>query len=331
VRIDDVRHAADQIAGRVVRTPVLRLSALDARLGATLHLKAELHQLTGAFKIRGALNKLLSLPPEARSRGVVAASSGNHGQAVALLAQMLTVPAVLVLPQDAPAMKLEAVARRGARIVTYDPVRDDRDAITARIAAEEGLAVLPSSDDPVVAAGHGTVALELLAETGRLDRLVLPVGGGGLAAGCATVAKALYPGIEVVGVEPAEGDDTARSLRAGHRVHVPAPTTLADGLRHQSPGRFTFEVNRKLVDRIETVSDDEIAAAMGALWTHGRLMAEPTGAVALAGVLARRPDARGLRMGVVVSGGNVDSEVFRRIVAPYVGEQEAWAVPCALR
>jgi threonine dehydratase len=327
VHIDDVRRAADRIAGRVVRTPVLHLPELDAQLGATLHLKAELHQLTGAFKIRGALNKLLSLPPDALRRGVVAASSGNHGQAVALLAQMLTIPAVLVLPQDAPAVKTEAVARRGARIVTYDPARDDRDAITARLAAEEGLAILPSSDDPLVAAGHGTAALELLDEIGTLDRLVVPIGGGGLAAGCATVAKALCPGIEVIGVEPADGDDTARSLRAGHPVRVPTPTTLADGLRHRTPGRFTFDVNRRLVDRVETVSDEEIAAAMGALWTHGRLMAEPSGAVALAAVLARRPEPEGLRIGVMLSGGNVDTDTFRQIIAPHAAGQKEWAVP----
>ncbi|MET9144618.1 threonine/serine dehydratase [Streptomyces sp. NPDC004042] len=323
MQINEVYRAAERIRGRVVRTPVLTLPEFDTELGAQLFLKAELHQVTGAFKIRGALNKLLSLPPGALRRGVVAASSGNHGRAVATLARGLAVPAVLVLPADAPAAKLDAVRREGARVVLYDPVHDDRDALTAGIAAEEGMSVLPSSDDPVVAAGHGTLALELFATTGPLDRLVLPVGGGGLAAGCATVAKALYPGIEVVGVEPRGGDDTARSLRAGHRVSVRTPDTLADGLRHRTPGRFTFEVNRRLLDSVVTVDDSEIAAAMGELWRHGRLVVEPSGACALAAVRARRPDPAGLRVGVVLSGGNVDEERFHRIIAPHVDHSYA--------
>ncbi|WP_262062086.1 threonine/serine dehydratase [Streptomyces sp. STR69] len=325
MQINDVYQAAERIGGRVVRTPVLTLPELDTELGAQIFLKAELHQITGAFKIRGALNKLLTLPPDTLRKGVVAASSGNHGRAVATLARGLAVPAVLVLPADAPAAKIEAVRREGARVVLYDPVRDDRDALTACIAAEEGLQILPSSDDPVVAAGHGTLALELFATTGPLDRLVVPVGGGGLAAGCATVAKTLYPDIEVIGVEPRDGDDTARSLRAGHRVSVPTPDTLADGLRHQSPGRFTFEVNRCLLDTVVTVDDDEIAAGMGELWRHGRLVVEPSGACALAAVLARRPDPAGRRVGVVLSGGNVDEERFHRIIAPHVDRPYASA------
>ncbi|MEU8971072.1 threonine/serine dehydratase [Streptomyces monashensis] len=323
MQINEVYQAAERIRGRVVRTPVLTLPEFDAELGAQIFLKAELHQVTGAFKIRGALNKLLSLPPDALRRGVVAASSGNHGRAVATLARDLAVPAVLVLPADAPAAKIEAVRREGARVVLYDPVHDDRDALTAAIATEEGMQILPSSDDPVVAAGHGTVALELLAVTGPLDRLVVPVGGGGLAAGCAVVAKTLYPAIEVIGVEPQAGDDTARSLRAGHRVSVPTARTLADGLRHQTPGRFTFEVNRCLLDDVVTVDDDEIAAGMGELWRQGRLVVEPSGACALAAVLARRPDPAGLRVGVVLSGGNVDEARFHRIIAPHLDRSYA--------
>ena len=326
MQINEVYQAAERIRGRVVRTPVLTLPELDAELGTRIFLKAELHQVTGAFKIRGALNKLLTLPPEAIRKGVVAASSGNHGRAVATLARTLGVPAVLVLPADAPAVKIEAVRREGARVVRYDPVRDDRDALTAAIAAEEGMQILPSSDDPAVAAGHGTLALELLDATGPLDRLVVPVGGGGLAAGCATVVKTLCPAIEVIGVEPRGGDDTARSLRAGHRVSVPTPDTLADGLRHQTPGRFTFDVNRRLLDDVVTVAADEIAAGMAELWRHGRLVVEPSGACALAAVLARRPDPAGQRVGVVLSGGNVDEKRFHRILAPHVDRSYAPAL-----
>ncbi len=313
LRIDDVEKAAARIAGQVVRTPVLRLPELDAATGARVALKAENHQRTGAFKIRGALNKLLVLGPGVL-RGVVAGSSGNHGRAVAVLAEELGLPAVLVLPNDAPAIKVAAVRAHGARVVRYDPHTGDRDEIVADLARREGLAVLPSSDDPEVAAGHGTVALELFEQSGDLDLLVVPVGGGGLAAGCATVAKALCPWLEVVGVEPAGGDDTARSLAEGRRVTVSTPDTLADGLRHRAPGRFTFEVNRRLLDRVVSVDDGAIAAAMGFLWTHGRQRVEPSGACATAAVLGGRLDTAGRRVGVVLSGGNVAPEQFRQIV-----------------
>jgi threonine dehydratase len=324
MQISDVQQAADRIRGHVVRTPVLRLPELDSALDAQVFLKAEPYQLTGAFKIRGALNKLLTFSPAELRHGVVAASSGNHGKAVALLARQFSVPAVLVLPQDAPLLKIEAVRREGARVVLYDPVHDDRDAITAALAAETGGRILPSSDDPAVAAGHGTVALELFAATGPLDLLVVPVGGGGLAAGCATVAKALYPDIETIGVEPVGGDDTAQSLRAGQRLTMSAPPqTLADGLRHRTPGRFTFEVNRRLLDQVATVDDDQIAAAMAMAWQHGRLMVEPSGACALAAVLARRPETEGKRIGVVLSGGNVAPDRFHELIAPHLDSRFA--------
>ncbi|MFI7673256.1 threonine/serine dehydratase [Actinophytocola sp. NPDC049390] len=310
--IDDVARAAARIAGQVVRTPALRLPELDAATGAVVVLKTENHQRTGAFKIRGALNKLLTLDP-GTLRGVVAGSSGNHGRAVAALAEEFGLPAVLVLPSDAPATKVAAVLAHGARVVRYDPRAGDRDEIVADIARRDGFAVLASSDDPDVAAGHGTVALELFEQAGALDVLVVPVGGGGLAAGCATVAKARCPWIEVVGVEPAGGDDTARSLAAGRRVTVPTPDTLADGLRHRVPGRFTFAVNRRLLDRVVSVEDGEIAAAMAFLWTRGRLTAEPSGACATAAALAGRLETAGRRVGVVVSGGNVAPQQFHKI------------------
>ncbi|MEU4999087.1 threonine/serine dehydratase [Streptomyces sp. NPDC021622] len=312
--ISDVERAAGRIAGRAIRTPVLRLPALDAAVGAKVALKAEMYQHSNAFKFRGALNKMLMLGPASLRRGVVAGSSGNHGRAVAQLAESFGVPALLVLPRDVSELKLAAVRRHGATVVTYDPESDDRDTITAALAAERGLPVLPSSDDPDVAAGHGTVALELFADAGHLDQLIVPVGGGGLAAGCATVAKALNPTIKVIGVEPEDADDTARSLRAGRRVIVPPPRTLADGLRHRTPGRFTFDVNRALLDGIETVSDHEIAGAMGFLWKHDRLVVEPSGACAAAAVLRLRAGAPEERIGVVLSGGNIAVDRFHEII-----------------
>ncbi|MFJ6141520.1 threonine/serine dehydratase [Kitasatospora sp. NPDC092286] len=313
--IGDVEQAAARLDGLVVRTPVLRLPELDAELGASVFLKAEMYQHTGAFKYRGALNKMLMLDPADLRRGVIAGSSGNHGKAVAGLAESFGVPALLVLPRDVPGAKLEAVRACGAEVVFYDPVHDDRDVITRGLAAERGLVLLPSSDDPDVAAGHGTVALELFEETGGVDHLLMPVGGGGLAAGCATVAKALDPGVTVTGVEPAEGDDTARSLLAGRRVEIVPPRTLADGLRHRTPGSFTFEVNRRLLDGVAVVTDRELEAAMRFLWKYGRIITEPSAACGVAALLAGRVEPAGARIGVVLSGANIDDDRFRRIVS----------------
>jgi threonine dehydratase len=318
MEIDDVEQAARRIGENVIRTPVLRWPELDELVSARITLKAELYQRTGAFKIRGAYNKIALLEPATRRYGIIAGSSGNHGHAVAMLAHYLGIPAVVVVPSDIPHAKISAIRRYCAHIVHYDPVRQDRETIIEALARKSGLSVIPSSDDPVVTAGHGTVALEFFGQTGRLDRLVVPVGGGGLAAGSATVAKALYPGIEVIGVEPSAGDDTARSLELGQRIRIAAPSTIADGLRHRTPGRFTFEVNRRLIDGIVTVTDVEIAAAMSFAWETARLKTEPSGAAALAAVLARRPDPVGLRVGVVLSGGNISAEGFHALVARLV-------------
>lgn len=310
---DAVTAAATRIRGHIVTTPALRLPGLDADLSATVWLKSELHQRTSAFKIRGALNKVLSLGLD-HITGLVAASSGNHGRAVAELAQEYGIPAVIVLPRDVLEAKITAVRRRNVQVLFYDRAVDDRDALSAKVAEEEGFHIIPSSDDPLVAAGHGTVALELLAQAGPLDRLVVPVGGGGLAAGCATVAKAIHPGIEVIGVEPDDADDTARSLAAGHRLRIPAPSTIADGLRHQTPGGFTFSVNRCLLDGIVTVTDEEIAHAMDHLWRRCGLRAEPSGVCALAAVLGGRPSPEHRRIGLVLSGGNITPAAFQAIV-----------------
>ncbi len=318
MHLADVREAADRIAGQVVRTPVIQLPELDALVGGTVLLKAEIYQRTGAFTSRGALNTFLSRPPQHRAGGVGAGSSGNHAQAVALLAAEAGIPAVLVMPRDAPQMKVAAVRQHGARVVFYHPGREDRDRVTAALAAELGASVLPSSDDPQVAAGHGTVALELLDQVGTIDQLVVPVGGGGLAAGCATVVAAVQPEASVIGVEPLEGNDTAQSLEAGYRVHIGVPVTLADGLRHQHPGRFTLDVNRRLLSGIATVSDEEIVAAMVFLWEHGRLIVEPSGACALAAVLSDPERWAGRRTAVILSGGNVDDAGFLRVTGHQV-------------
>jgi threonine dehydratase len=308
--VDDVRAAARRLAGVAHRTPVLRSRTLDERVGGEVLLKAEIHQRGGAFKFRGAFNAVASLPDAARRRGLIAVSSGNHAQAVALAARLHDAHAVVLMPEDAPASKREATRGYGAEVIPFDRYAVDRDALLAEVAAARGLAVVHPYDDPAVMAGQGTVALELLEQAGPLDLLLVCVGGGGLIAGCATAARAVRPGIRVVGVEPEAGDDVRRSLRAGHRVRVPVPRTIADGQAVPEPGERTFEVIRRLVDDVVVVSDDEIRAAMRFLFERLKVVAEPSGASALAALLAGRVDARGLRVGVTLSGGNVDVARF---------------------
>jgi threo-3-hydroxy-L-aspartate ammonia-lyase len=302
----DVRRAADRLAGVVHRTPVLTSRTLDERAGARVFLKAECLQRGGSFKLRGAYNLMASLPPDRLKRGVAAYSSGNHAQAVALAAAGLGTTAVILMPEDTPGAKLDATREYGAEVVTYDRYSQDREQLGAALAAQRGLALVPPYEDPRIMAGQGTVALELLADAGALDVLVVPVGGGGLIAGCATAAKAAHPGIRVVGVEPEAGDDTRRSLAAGQRVRIPVPRTIADGLAADIPGRLTFEVNRRLVDDVVVVRDDEIVAAMAFLLQRVKILTEPSGAVAVAALLAGRLDVGGRRVGAVLSGGNVD-------------------------
>lgn len=303
---DDVHAAAARLEGVAHRTPVLRSRTLDARTGASVHLKAECLQRGGAFKFRGAYNMISTLPEDVRRRGVVAYSSGNHAQAVAIASGLLDSRSTILMPADTPPAKMEATRGYGAEVVTYDRYTEDREALGAALAAERGgLALVPPYEHPAVMAGQGTAALELLADVPDLDLLLVPVGGGGLIAGCATAAKALRPGLRVVGVEPEAGDDTRRSLAAGERVRIGTPRTIADGQQADIPGRLTFEVNRRLVDAIEVVSDAEIVAAMAFLFDRMKLVAEPSGASAFAALLAGRVDAVGARVGVVISGGNV--------------------------
>jgi threonine dehydratase len=312
---DDVCAAAERLRGIVHRTPVVTSKTLDERTGARVSLKAENLQRIGAFKFRGAYNTIAQLTPAQRERGVVAFSSGNHAQGVALAAQLLDVPATIVMPSDAPSAKLAATRGYGAEVVTYDRERMNRSEIAGAIAAERGATLVPPYDDPAIIAGQGTVALELLADAGRLDVLLVPLGGGGLLAGCALAAVALSPGVRVFGVEPEAGDDWVRSWRADRIVSIPVPQTIADGQQTQAPGELTWPIVRRLAAGIVTVSDDEIRRAMRFAFERLKLVLEPSGASALAALLSGKIDARGTRAGVVLSGGNVDPATFAACIS----------------
>ncbi|KUO06473.1 threo-3-hydroxy-L-aspartate ammonia-lyase [Streptomyces caeruleatus] len=313
VTLDDVRDAAARLKGVAHRTPVLRSRTLDALVGAEVFLKCENFQRVGAFKFRGAYNAASRLTPEQLARGVAAYSSGNHAQAVALAARELGTTAVIVMPEDAPPSKRAATYGYGAEIVTYDRYTGDRVAIAEALAAERGLTVIPPYEHPHIIAGQGTAALELLEEAGELDAVLAPVGGGGLIAGTSTVAKGLHPGIRVIGVEPEAGDDTKRSLEAGRRVSIPVPHTIADGQALPTPGELTFSVNRRLVDEIALVSDDEIRDAMRFAFERLKIVVEPSGATPLAALLTGRTGTLPRRVGVIISGGNVDADRFAEL------------------
>ncbi|MGW3007605.1 pyridoxal-phosphate dependent enzyme [Streptomyces sp. NPDC001219] len=310
VTLDDVRDAARRLAGVAHRTPVLRSRTLDALVGAEVHLKCENFQRVGAFKFRGAYNAVSRLSPEQLARGVAAYSSGNHAQAVALAARELGSRAVIVMPEDSPKSKTDATAGYGAEIVRYDRYTEDRVALGRQLAEERGLALIPPYEHPHIIAGQGTAALELIEETGPLDALLTPVGGGGLMAGSATAATALVPGIRMIGVEPEAGDDTLRSLAAGHPVTIPVPHTIADGQAIATPGELTFAINRRLLDSVALVSDDEIRAAMRFAFERLKIVTEPSGASALAALLTGRLAPLPPRIGVIISGGNVGLERF---------------------
>ncbi len=311
--IDDVRAAAQRLAGRIDRTPVISSAAFDEASDCRVFFKCENLQRAGSFKIRGALNKLLSLTAPERARGVVAYSSGNHAQGVALAARMVGTTAIICMPTDAPALKVEATRGYGAEIVFYDRLKDDRAAVARRLVEETGRVLVPPYDDPAIMAGQGTAALELFEEIPSLDAIVTPVGGGGLMAGCSTVARSLSPGITIVGVEADTANDTYLSLQKGERVTIPPPPTIADGIRPQSPGELTFPILRENLSEIALVSDAEIVAAVRFLALRVRVIAEPTGAVGAAAVLAGKL-GHGARVGVVLSGGNVDPGLLIEIL-----------------
>ncbi|MFE4533716.1 pyridoxal-phosphate dependent enzyme [Streptomyces scopuliridis] len=314
VTFDDVREAAVRLDGIAHRTPVLTSRTLNARVGAEVFIKCENFQRVGAFKLRGAYNAAAQLSPAQLARGIAAYSSGNHAQAAALAARELGTSAVILMPEDAPESKRAATAGYGADIVTYDRYTQDRTALGEALAAERGLALIPPYDHPHVIAGQGTAALELCEETGELDMLIAPVGGGGLMAGSAITAKTLHPRIHTVGVEPVGGDDTKRSLEAGERVTVPVPRTLADGQALATPGRLTFAVNQRFLDGIALVGDDEIRDAMRFAFERLKIVLEPSGATALAALLAGHIGHRPRRIGVIASGGNIDTRRFTDII-----------------
>jgi threo-3-hydroxy-L-aspartate ammonia-lyase len=308
IEFADVEAAARRLDGVAHRTPVFHSRTLDALVGARVYAKAECMQRGGAFKFRGAYNRIAALPEDIRARGVLAYSSGNHGQAVAIAARLLGTTATVLMPSDALAPKIEATRGYGAKVIFYNRWTDDREQIAASLAEERSLALVKPFDDPYVMAGQGTVALELLDYEPELDLILIPVGGGGLIAGCATAAKSLDPRIRVVGVEPEASNDTARSLAAGERVNIGVPSTIADGLQAAEPGELTFEVNRRLVDAVVTVTDAEILDAMAFLFDRLKLVVEPSGAVGIAALM--NGSVRGNNVGVVLSGGNVGAARF---------------------
>jgi threo-3-hydroxy-L-aspartate ammonia-lyase len=304
---DDVRLAAERLGDVVHRTPVFTSRTLDERCGARVFLKCENLQRAGAFKFRGALNAVLALPDEKRERGVVTFSSGNHAGAIALVGRLLGVQVTVVMPDNAPRAKLDATRGYGAEIVLYDPRTASREELGARLEAERGMALIPPYDHPDVVAGQGTAALELVEQVGPLDTLVAPCGGGGLLSGTALVAKGMLERCRVVGVEPLAADDATRSFRSGTLQRVQNPPTIADGLRTPSLGRITFPLVQRHVDEFRTVTEAEIVESLRFLWTRLKLVVEPSGAVGPAPLVAApAPDEWGERIGVIVSGGNVD-------------------------
>ncbi|MBM9400641.1 threo-3-hydroxy-L-aspartate ammonia-lyase [Gluconacetobacter azotocaptans] len=313
--ISSVRTAAARIAGVVHRTPVLTSRALNTRTGAELFFKAEHLQRVGAFKFRGAVNAIAALDPEARTRGVVAFSSGNHAQAIALAASLASIPAVIVMPEDAPAMKIIATRGYGAEVVLYDRYTQDRNIIGAGLAAERGLTLIPPFNHLDVITGQGTAALELFEETGPLDLLLVPVGGGGLIAGSALVAAELSPGCKVVGVEPETGNDAQQSLTRGEIVTIPVPRTIADGAQTTALGSLTFPLMQKHVSQMVTVTDLQLVETMRLIAERMKQIVEPTGCLAAAATLQGAVEVAGKKVGVILSGGNIDITQFAALIA----------------
>lgn len=320
VTFADIEAAAGRLEGLAVKTPLVESPALNERLGARILLKPETLQHAGAFKFRGAMNKISQLSPEERARGVVACSSGNHAQGVALVARMLGAPAVIVMPADAPAMKVANTRGYGAEVIHYDRYSEDRDALTRAISRDRGMTIVWPFDDADIVAGQGTVGLELVGQAraagATLDVVLTPVGGGGLAAGVSTAVKHLQPGAQVYGVEPSAFDDTARSMVSGHREKIdPTARSICDALQTPSPGEITFAINQHSLDGVLTVTDARVAEAIRYAYTTLKLVVEPGGIVGLAALLAGELDVSGQTVGIVLSGGNIDPALFSRILA----------------
>jgi threonine dehydratase len=313
--VADVRAAAERVRGHAHRTPVVTSRRLDADTGTSTFFKCENLQRMGAFKFRGAFNALSRFEDDQRRAGVVAYSSGNHAQAVALAGRILGIPATIVMPHDAPASKVAATEGYGARVVRYDRVTEDRERIGAMLAAEHGLTLVPPYDHADVIAGQGTAALELFEDVGELDALFVCLGGGGLLAGSALAAEALSPTCRLYGVEPAAGDDGRRSFRSGEIVHIPTPDTIADGAQTQHLGTLTFPIIRRRVSDVHTVTDAELVDAMRVFASTLKLVVEPTGCLAFAALRRLAADFAGQRVGVLVSGGNVDLARYAALLA----------------
>ena len=311
---DDVVAAHERIRGHAHRTPVMTSRRVNEATGMELFFKCENLQRMGAFKFRGAFNALSRFTPEQRAAGVVAYSSGNHAQAVALAAGLLGVPATIVMPHDAPATKVAATEGYGGMVVRYDRYTQDREEIGRKLAEERGLTLLPPYDHPDILAGQGTAAKELFEEVGELDALFVPLGGGGLLSGTALSTRALSPDCLLYGVEPEAGDDGRQSFRTGEIVHIPTPKTIADGAQTTHLGEYTFAIIRREVTDVLTATDDELVEAMRVLASTLKLVVEPTGCLGFAAARRRAPDLRGKRVGVRVSGGNVDLDRYATLL-----------------
>ena len=311
---EDVVAAARRLLGHAHRTPVLRSATADSRLGAQLHFKCENFQRMGAFKFRGAFNALSRFSDAQRRGGVLAFSSGNHAQAVALSARLLRMPAAILMPLDAPASKVEATRGYGAEVIQFDRYTQDREALAAQLASERGMTLIPPYDHPDVIAGQGTAAKELFDEVGELDALFVCLGGGGLLGGSALAARALSPRCKVYGVEPEAGNDGQQSFRLGRIVDIPTPRTIADGAQTQHLGKYTFEIIRRDVDDVLTVTDAQLVEAMRFFAERMKTIVEPTGCLSFAGACHGGLDLKGMKVGIIVSGGNVDLQRFSQLV-----------------
>ena len=312
---EDVIQAALRLQGPPPRTPVLRSGTADRLLHAHLFFKCENLQRAGSFKFRGAFNTLSQFTPEQRRHGVLAFSAGNHAQAIALAARLLDMPALIVMPEDAPASKMAATREYGAQVVTYNRYTEDREAISRRLALERGMTLVPPFDHPHVIAGQGTAAKELFEEVPDLDYLFVCVGGGGLLAGSLLAAEALAPQCRVVGVEPAAGNDGQQSFKAGHVVQIPTPHTIADGAQTQALGQLTFPIIQRLADDMVTATDEQLVESLRFFAERMKIVVEPTGALAFAGAQHGNVDIHGARVGILISGGNVDLSRLARFLA----------------
>ena len=317
---DDVSAAARRLHGLAHRTPVLRSATADRLLKAQVFFKCENLQRMGAFKFRGAFNALSQFTPEQRKAGVITFSSGNHAQAIALAARLLGIPATILMPLDAPPAKMEATRGYGGEVITFDRYTQDREALTQQLAADRGLTLIPPYDHPHVIAGQGTAAMELLEDTGALDVMLVPLGGGGLLSGSALAVRALAPQCKLYGVEPEAGNDGQQSLRKGEIVHIPTPNTLADGAQTQHLGQFTFGVIRRDVQDIVTATDAQLVEAMRFFAERMKLLVEPTGCLGFAAACHAGLPLEGKRVGVILSGGNVDLARFAQLVG-----SQGWA------